>query len=130
MRFTFALSLFLLLFAGSAMAQDLDTEKGKLSYAVGWDIGVDIQRRSTEFDVESLIAAIRDSAAGRDPQVGAEEMQTLLADLQARVRQEQVEAFQALAEENQANSETFLEENKTKTGIVVMPSGVQYRIIE
>ena len=48
----------------------------------------------------------------------------------AKVRQEQVEAFQALATENQAQSEAFLESNKTKTGIVVMPGGVQYRIIE
>jgi FKBP-type peptidyl-prolyl cis-trans isomerase FklB len=130
MRVTFALSLFLLLLSGSALGQDLTTEKGKLSYAVGWDIGVDIQRRSTEFDVESLIAAIRDSAAEREPQVSLEEMNTLLTELQVKVRQEQVEAFQALAEENQAKAEEFLEQNKTKTGIVVMPSGVQYRIIE
>jgi FKBP-type peptidyl-prolyl cis-trans isomerase FklB len=130
MRVTFALSLSLMLASGSALAQDLTTDKGKLSYAVGWDIGVDIQRRSTEFDVESLIAAIRDSAAEREPQVSTEEMTALLTELQAKVRQEQVEAFQALAEENQAKSEEFLEQNKTKTGIVVMPSGVQYRVIE
>jgi FKBP-type peptidyl-prolyl cis-trans isomerase FklB len=130
MRFTFALAFLFILAGGNALAQDITTEKGKLSYAVGWDIGVDIQRRSTEFDVEALITAIRDSAAGSDPQVSAEEMTSLLTDLQAKVRQEQVEAFQALAEENQAKSEEFLEGNKTKTGIVVMPSGVQYRVIE
>jgi FKBP-type peptidyl-prolyl cis-trans isomerase FklB len=116
--------------AGNVLAQDVTSEKGKLSYAVGWDIGQDIARRSTEFDVESLIAAIRDTVASRDPQVAPEEMTALMTALQQKVRQEQVEAFQALAEENQAASEAFLEANKTKTGIVVMPSGVQYRIIE
>jgi len=118
------------LIMGNAFAQDISSEKGKLSYAVGWDIGRDIKRRSTEIDVESLITAIRDIVADRDPQVGGEKMKALLAALQQKVRQEQVEAFQALAAENQAKSETFLEANKTKTGIVVMPSGVQYRIIE
>ena len=130
MRSRFALSFLLVLLMGNAFAQDISSEKGKLSYAVGWDIGQDIKRRSTEIDVESLISAIRDIVADRDPQVGGEEMQALLEALQQKVRQEQVEAFQALAEENQAKSETFLEGNKTKTGIVVMTSGVQYRIIE
>ena len=130
MRSRFALSLLMALIMGNAFAQDVSSEKGKLSYAVGWDIGRDIKRRSTEIDVESLITAIRDIVADRDPQVGGEEMKALLAALQQKVRQEQVEAFQALAAENQTKSETFLEANKTKTGIVVMPSGVQYRIIE
>ena len=130
MRSRFALSLLMALVMGSAFAQDVSSEKGKLSYAVGWDIGQDIKRRSTEIDVESLITAIRDIVADREPQVSGEEMQALLTALQQKVRKEQVEAFQALATENQAKSESFLESNKTKTGIVVMPSGVQYRIIE
>lgn len=134
MRPVFAKTLLLALVAalttGPAMAQDLETEKGKLSYAIGWDIGEDIKQRGAEFDVESLISAIRDSAAGSDPQVSPEEMVSLLTALQQRVRQEQQEAFIALAEENQAAAEQFLAENVSKTGIVELPSGVQYRIIE
>jgi len=119
-----------MLASGSALAQDVDSEKGKLSYAVGWDIGADIKRRSTEFDVESLIAAIRDVVADKEPQVTTEEMRTLLTALQEKVRAEQVEQFRVLSEKNQAESEAFLLANKAKTGIVVLPSGVQYRIIE
>jgi FKBP-type peptidyl-prolyl cis-trans isomerase FklB len=112
------------------MAQDLASDKGKLSYAVGWDIGEDIQRRGAEFDVETIIAAIRDSASGKEPQVPAEEMVALLTALQQKVRQEQAEAFQKLAEENQKKSEEFLAANQKKNGIVVLPSGIQYRIID
>lgn len=129
MRVIFA--LFVLVFVASpAMAQDLESDKGKLSYAVGWDIGEDIQRRGAEFDVETVIAAIRDSSAGKEPQVPAEEMVAMLTDLQQKVRQEQAEAFQKLADDNQAAADDFLEKNKAKNGIVVLPSGVQYRIIE
>ena len=130
MRSRLALTFLLLVTTGSVLAQDVNTDKGKLSYAVGWDIGADIARRSTEFDVESLIAAVRDRVAERDSQVSAEEMRTLLTALQEKVRAEQVEQFRILSEENQAASEKFLAENKSKTGIVVLPSGVQYRIIE
>ena len=130
MRSRLALTVLFMLTSGSVLAQDVNTEKGKLSYAVGWDIGADIKRRSTEFDVESLIAAIRDTVADKEPKVGPEEMQTLLTALQEKVRAEQVEQFRALSEKNQAESEAFLLANKTKTGIVALPSGVQYRVIE
>jgi len=130
MRSRLALAILFMLTSGLAMAQDVTSEKGKLSYSVGWDIGTDIKRRSTEFDVESLIAAIRDIVAENEPRVRPEEMRTLLTVLQEKVRAEQIEQFRKLSEDNQARSEEFLQANKSKTGIVVLPSGVQYRIIE
>ena len=130
MRSRLALTILIMLVSGTVLAQDVNTEKGKLSYAVGWDIGADIARRSTEFDVESLITAIRDVVAEKEPQVTPEEMRTLLTALQEKVRAEQVEQFRVLSEENQAASEAFLAANKSKTGIVALPSGIQYRIIE
>jgi FKBP-type peptidyl-prolyl cis-trans isomerase FklB len=130
MRSRFALTLLLIFATGSVFAQDVESEKGKLSYAVGWDIGADIARRSTEFDVDSLIAAIRDVVAEKEPKVSPEEMRALLTALQEKVRAEQVEAFKKLSEENQAAADKFLAANKSKTGIVTLPSGVQYRVIE
>lgn len=130
MRFVFALFVLAALISGPVMAQDVSSEKGKLSYAVGWDIGEDIKRRGAEFDVESIIAAVRDSAAGKPSQVSSEEMTALLTALQQKVRQEQAAAFQKLAEENQVKSAEFLAANARKTGVVALPSGVQYRIID
>ena len=130
MRFVFAIVVLAAIVAGPVMAQDLASDKGKLSYAVGWDIGEDIKRRGAEFDVETIIAAVRDSAAAKDPQVPPEEMVAMLTELQQRVRQEQAEAFQKLAEENQAAAEAFMTANLSKNGIVALPSGIQYRVIE
>lgn len=130
MRFVFALIILIALMTGPVMAQDITSEKGKLSYAIGWDIGEDIKRRGAEFDVETIIAAVRDSAAGKDPQVPAQEMVAMLTELQKKVRKEQAEAFKKLSDENQIKSEEFLAANISKTGIVVLPSGIQYRIIE
>lgn len=130
MRFTFALIVLFALMTAPVMAQDLTSDKGKLSYAVGWNFGEDIKRRGGEFDVDAIVAAIRDSVAAKDPQVQPEEMMALMTEFQQKVRQEQAEALQKLAEENQAKSETFLAENLKKSGIVALPSGIQYRIIE
>lgn len=127
---TLLLALVAALVSGPALAQDLQSDKGKLSYAMGWRLGLDINQRPDDYDVEALIAAIRDSARSADPQVPEQEMITVLQAYEQKVRQEQQEAFIALAEENLAASETWLAENKAKTGIVELASGVQYRIIE
>ncbi len=130
MRLLFALIVLATFMAAPVMAQDVTSPKGKLSYAVGWDIGEDIKRRGAEFDVESIIAAIRDSVADREAQVPNEEMVALLTELQQKVRQEQAEAFRKLAEENATKSAEFLEQNSQKNGVVALPSGVQYRVID
>lgn len=130
MRSILAFSILMMLAPASALAQDLSTDKSKLSYAVGWDLGQDIKRRNADFDVEALIAAIRDVTGDQEPRVEVPEMRRLLTELQEKVRKEQLEAFQKLSQENQAKSETFLANNRSKTGIVVLPSGVQYRVIE
>ena len=130
MRFVLALIILIALMTGPVIAQDVTSDKGKLSYAIGWDIGEDIKRRGAEFDVETIIAAVRDSTMGNDPQVPAEEMVAMLTELQKKVRQEQADAFKKRSDENQAKAEEFLAANISKNGIVALPSGIQYRIIE
>ncbi|MDX1460375.1 MAG: FKBP-type peptidyl-prolyl cis-trans isomerase [Xanthomonadales bacterium] len=130
MRSRFALSLFTLFLAANVQAQDLDSDKGKLSYALGWDFGTTIRSRGDEFDLESIIAAIRDNVGEQDPRVAREDMIAMLQAFQERIQAERLAAFEKLAEENKAASEAFLAENRTKTNIQVLPSGVQYRVIE
>lgn len=129
MRVIFAL-IVLALAANTALAQDITTDKGKLSYAYGWQVGQTIMSRGDEFDTEAIIAAIRDSAAEKDPQIPAEEMAANLRAFQEKVRQENLEELQRLADENQKAADEFLAKNKAKNGIVALPSGLQYRIID
>lgn len=120
--------LLALLLSGNVLAQNLESEQGRLGYAVGYDFGVDLKQLDVE--VEAVIQAIRDGFNENDPQVPREEMRQLLADLQEKIRKERMDAFMALAEENQAKAEEFLAENRNKKDIVALPSGVQYRVIE
>ena len=57
---TLLLTLVAALVSGPAAAQDLESDKGKLSYAMGWRLGLDIKERPEDYDVEALISAIRD----------------------------------------------------------------------
>lgn len=130
MRSRFALAFLLMTVAATAQSQDLNTDKGKLSYALGWDFGATIKSRGEEFDLESVLAAMRDNVGGSDPRVPREEMLALLQAFQEKIQGERLAAFQKLAEENKVKSEKFLAENRAKTNIKVLPSGVQYRVIE
>jgi FKBP-type peptidyl-prolyl cis-trans isomerase FklB len=114
----------------AAVAQNLESDSGKLGYAIGYQFGDETQQWDVEIDVEAIIAAIRDARAGRDPQVPVEEMQQVLTAFNERMRQQRMEQFQRLAEENKAEADAFLADNAGKNGIVALPSGVQYRVIE
>ena len=120
--------LLAVLLSGGVFAQNLESEQGKLGYAVGYDFGVDLKQLDVE--LEAVVQAIRDGYRESDPQVPREEMRRLLTELQEKIRQERMDAFMAMAEENQAKAEEFLAENRDKKGIVALPSGVQYRVIE
>lgn len=122
--------ILLLLVSTAAFTQDTSSEKGKLSYAIGYQIGTDPRFKDLELDTETVIKAIRDGLAERTPTVPEEEMLTLLQQMAEEIRAEQIEKFNTLADANNAKSETFLNENKNKSSIVVLPSGVQYRVVE
>jgi len=121
-------TLMLAVLVSPALAQDLESDRGQLGYAIGYEFGSETSQ--WDVDVESVVAAIRDANAGRDPQLPAETMRQVLTAFNERVRQQRMEEFQRLAEENKARAEEFLAENESKNGIVTLPSGVQYRVIE
>ncbi len=120
----------MLLLVTNVSAQDVNTDKGKLSYALGWDLGKQIESRKGEMNLESVIAAIRDAATGKDSRVSQEDMISQLRDFRGRINVEREAAYKKLAADNKTKSDKFLAENRQKKGIVVLPSGIQYRVIE
>jgi FKBP-type peptidyl-prolyl cis-trans isomerase len=54
---------------------------------------------------------------------------TVLGDLQNQVRERQEEKRLALVETNKKEGDAFLAANKTKEGVVTLPSGLQYKVL-
>jgi FKBP-type peptidyl-prolyl cis-trans isomerase FklB len=118
------------LLSTSVMAQDLESEPGKLGYSIGYEFGAELRSYDIDLELESVFQAIRDAYAETEPRVEIAEMRRLMTELQEQIRQERMEAFEQLAENNQQLASEFLAENRSKNGIVALPSGVQYRVIE
>jgi len=129
----FVMILFAGFLAGSAPAQDapaLKSQKEKLSYALGMDLGNQFRRQSTDVDPALLYQGLKDALAGGKTLLTEEETRAIIAVLQNELAKKQAEANKILAEKNQKEGEAYLAANKGKEGIVVLPSGLQYKILK
>jgi FKBP-type peptidyl-prolyl cis-trans isomerase len=121
-----------LLLAGHASAQDapkLTNQKDKVSYSIGMDIGNNLKRQSIDVDVDLLAKGVKDALAGGETLLSDEEARETLVALQKELRAKALERKKLDAEKNKKEGEVFLAENKTKEGVVSLPSGLQYKIL-
>jgi FKBP-type peptidyl-prolyl cis-trans isomerase FklB len=118
------------LIAGNVVAQDTTTEKGKLSYAIGYEIGNDFIEKKMDVDVATVLRAIQDGYSKQPPKVPAQEMRTALEKMSEKLKAAAMAKYETMAKDNKIKSDKFLADNRIKKGIVALPSGIQYRVIE
>ncbi len=110
--------------------QMLKTQKEKVSYSLGADMAKNFKKLGVEIDMDILMKGMKDVVAGGKPLMSDDEIRTTMTALQTELRQKQMETAKAAAEENKKAGEAFLEDNKKKAGVVVLPSGLQYKILK
>jgi len=115
--------------AKSAAPATLATEKEKESYALGLNIGSSFHKQGLDLDSPSLLHGMKDALSGATPLLTDAEVEAALKDLRAEVTKKQDEEAQKAGEANMKEGEAFLAANKTKDGVVTLPSGLQYKIV-
>jgi FKBP-type peptidyl-prolyl cis-trans isomerase FklB len=118
--------------SGASFAADppeLKTDKEKISYSIGMDIGGNLKRGSVEVDPDLLARGLKDSYGGGKTILTEEQARQALADFQKTLMERQAETMKILSEKNKAEGEKFLAENAKKEGVKVLPSGLQYKEI-
>ena len=116
--------------APNSTAPVLKTQKDKTSYAIGLGIGKKLHSDSVDVDPNVLLRGIKDALAGSKPLMTDDEIKSAMVALQGDVRQRQMEKMQRAGETNKKEGEAFLTANKTKPGVVSLPSGLQYKILK
>jgi FKBP-type peptidyl-prolyl cis-trans isomerase FklB len=118
----------------------LKTDKQKQSYAIGQNIGQgvqkNLQRDGLDIDPAILARAIRDVLTNAKPAMTEDESKktldtlrtTITAKRDATAKAAQAEA-QVQGDANKKAGDAFLAENKSKDGVVTLPSGLQYKVI-
>ncbi|GAB3091215.1 FKBP-type peptidyl-prolyl cis-trans isomerase N-terminal domain-containing protein [Lysobacter terrae] len=119
-----------LFLAGNAVAQDTSTEKGKLSYALGYDLGRNAMESGEQVDVNTIIKGLQDGYAKKPPSVPVDQLRTAVQNMQKRQQEKAKAEWEKAAAANKTKSDSFIAANKAKTGVKALPSGVQYRVLE
>lgn len=101
----------------------LKTELDKVSYVIGTQIAQNFKKQDIEINIESLIWGLKDALAGRKLALSQDERQQVMTNFQRRIIAKQ-------AAKNLAAGMAFLERNKAKEGVQVLPSGLQYKVIK
>ena len=120
----------LTLTAGMASAQDTTSEKGKLSYALGYQLGREAVESGEAIDVNTLVQAVRDGYAKKDPTVAVEDMRNAYQAMQQRMSAKAKAAFDKASAENKTRTTTFLAQYKGQSGVKTLPNGALYKVLE
>jgi len=115
--------------AADEKAEVFKTEMDKLSYIIGTQIGGNLKKAEVDVNLELLIQGLKDTLQGKEPALSQAEMQKVYSDWQQRMRAKQLAKQKKEAAENLAAGTAFLEANKAKQGVKVLPSGLQYKVI-
>lgn len=119
-----------LFLAGNAVAQDTSSEKGKLSYALGYDLGRNAVESGELVDINTVIKGLQDGYAKKQPSVPVDQLRTAVQNMQKRQAEKAKAEWDKAAAANKTKSDGFVAANKAKAGVKSLPSGVQYRVIE
>lgn len=118
----------------SAMAASegatLNTDTEKLSYSIGADLGKNFKAQGITIEPQALTKGMQDGIAGDKLLLTEQQMKDVLNKFQKDLMAKRKDEFNKQSEANKVKGDKFLTENKTKQGVVVLPSGLQYKIIE
>lgn len=132
MKYIVAVVLTAVLLVGFGYAGDapeIKSQKEKINYSIGYQIGGDFKRQGIDLDPDLVVKGIEDALAGTKPLMTPQEMRNILVDLKKKVVADQQKQQEEKAKKNLAEGEAFLAENAKKKGVVTLPSGLQYKVL-
>lgn len=113
-------------FSATEVKTEINTDKQKLSYAMGTYFAMGITQQDVNLDVPAFVQAVEDVMNKSDPQISIKEMQDILTKYKETVARQQTDAIA----KNQKAGDAFLAENKKKEGVIESPTGLQYKILK
>ena len=117
--------------SGAAVQQRpaLETAEAKLSYALGMDLGKQLRQKKVEIDAAVFARGLADALAGGALLLTEAESRALVTALQEDMQRREFARVVENAEKNKKDGDAFLAANRQKPGVVVLDSGLQYRIL-
>ena len=107
----------------------LGDDRARASYAIGMMLGHNWQQQGVDVDLDLVLRGLKDAQSGGATLLTQQEMQNTLREFQQTVTTRREKVQKELAVKNKMEGMTFLMENKTNADVVVLPDGLQYKVI-
>lgn len=114
----------------AAESRELKENKDKVNYAIGVNIIGNIKQQGIDIDLDLVIQGMKDAHSGGKLLLTDDELRKAISQYHVAARQKRSQVGSKVAEENKHAGEAFLAENAKMEGVVVLPSGLQYKILK
>jgi FKBP-type peptidyl-prolyl cis-trans isomerase FklB len=104
--------------------------KQRQSYSLGYKLGTSLQRQNTSIELEAYVLGLREALANAPSQVTESEMRMAVTGLRDRAMSAQKAQDKTKAAANLAAGRAFLDDNRKKAGVQILPSGLQYKVLQ
>lgn len=112
-----------------ANSLNLQDKNNRFSYTVGVNLGTDFKRQDVILNSQAVSRGIHDAQSGKKLLLTKQEMQQTVNKFQKEIFAKRLAAFKSQSESNKKIGEKFLNENKSKPGVKVTSSGLQYKVL-
>ena len=116
--------------AAPAQPQYTVPDKATLSYALGYERGAMIARSEADVDAAAATRGLQDALAKKQPTTSEDKMGNALGYFEQKMERDARANFEKVSRENKTKADAFMAANKSKPGVVTLPGGVQYRVIQ
>lgn len=116
--------------AFAAPINNKSTQEDQLGYSYGYVMGRTNADTLKQVNLEAFVQGIKEGSNGLKSTLTDEEMAKALAQYKQQTEAKQMLDFKKDAENNAKLGTSFLAENAKQTGVVTLPSGLQYTILQ
>jgi FKBP-type peptidyl-prolyl cis-trans isomerase len=110
-------------------AADDAVHRQQVSYAIGRDLGENLRSMEFAADIQALAAGISDALAAARPRFTDAELSAAMRRFEQEMQQKALVRMQQMAVKHKQAQDAFLAANKTKEGVQVTASGLQFKVL-
>ncbi|OGS20024.1 MAG: hypothetical protein A2252_01895 [Elusimicrobia bacterium RIFOXYA2_FULL_39_19] len=130
MVFAFVLSAGALTAAAQEGGSELKTQKDKVSYSLGWDIGQTFKKQLIEVDADILLAGLKESLTDAKCKMTDDEMKETMMALRTEIQEKRTKQASEQGANNKKEGDEYLKKNLKQKGVKATKSGLQYKVIK
>ena len=112
------------------LSANLTNESDSISYSIGVQMASSIKPAAGELNFDALVRGLNDGLDDGENLLTQQDINKCLTAFRSVMTRKQQEEQGRLSDEGKIEGEQFLAENAKRSGIVTLPSGLQYEVLK